>query len=56
MQVLEEDKQCLPDQLELSSRETPIDLRGKAEGSSVLSTMGCVVGTGRVGELRVGLR
>lgn len=29
MQVLEEDKQCLPDQLELPGRETPVDLRGK---------------------------
>lgn len=56
MQVLEEDKQCLPDQLELPGRETPVDLRGKVEGSIVLSTVGCIVGTGRVGELRVGLR
>lgn len=40
MQVLEEDEQCLPDQLELPGRETPINLRGRAEGSTALSTTG----------------
>lgn len=32
VQVLEEDEQCLPDQLELPSRETPIDLPRQGGG------------------------
>lgn len=36
VQVLEEDKQCLPDQLELPSREIPINLPRQGGGRGAL--------------------
>lgn len=53
VQVLEEDKQCLPDQLELPSREIPIYLSRQGGGREALHfPLWAVVETGRGGALR----